>query len=332
MQLLCSNGENSLTTAPFFIPVQDRIRLVEDRMLAASNGHHPDLRAALEHLLSSGGKRVRPTVALLTGGMLEADPDKLITLAAAIELLHTATLVHDDLIDGSLLRRGIPTINARWSPAATVLTGDYIFARAAKLASETDSVEVMKLFADTLSTIVNGEITQLFSYHSRSYREEYFSRIYAKTASMFELATSAAAALSPSYQQTIDSVRSYGYEVGMAFQIIDDVLDFTGSSDTVGKPVASDLKQGLITLPTIYFMEEYPENAEIELIRSGILFDESRLSRLTTAIQESKAIEKSISEAKLFIERALISLSELPQTVERQALEDLANYIIQRNS
>jgi geranylgeranyl pyrophosphate synthase len=332
MQLLCSNGENSLTTAPFFIPVQDRIRLVEDRMLAASNGHHPDLRAALEHLLSSGGKRVRPTVALLTGGMLEADPDKLITLAAAIELLHTATLVHDDLIDGSLLRRGIPTINARWSPAATVLTGDYIFARAAKLASETDSVEVMKLFADTLSTIVNGEITQLFSYHSRSYREEYFSRIYAKTASMFELATSAAAALSPSYQQTIDSVRSYGYEVGMAFQIIDDVLDFTGSSDTVGKPVASDLKQGLITLPTIYFMEEYPENAEIELIRSGILFDESRLSRLTTAIQESKAIEKSISEAKLFIDRALISLSELPQTVERQALEDLANYIIQRNS
>jgi geranylgeranyl pyrophosphate synthase len=193
-------------------------------------------------------------------------------------------------------------------------------------------VEVMKLFADTLSTIVNGEITQLFSYHSRSYREEYFNRIHAKTASMFELATSAAAALSPSYQQTIDSVRSYGYEVGMAFQIIDDVLDFTGSSDTVGKPVASDLKQGLITLPTIYFMEEYPENAEIELIRNGILFDESRLSRLTTAIQESKAIEKSISEAKLFIERALISLSELPQTVERQALEDLANYIIQRNS
>lgn len=301
-------------------------------MLAVSNGHHPDLRAALQHLLSSGGKRVRPTVALLTGGMLDADPEKLITLAAAIELLHTATLVHDDLIDGSLLRRGIPTLNSQWSPAATVLTGDYIFARAAKLASETDSVEVMQLFADTLATIVNGEITQMFSYHGRSNREEYFSRIYAKTASMFELATSAAAVLSPLYEQTIDSVRSYGYDIGMAFQIIDDVLDFTGSPDTVGKPVANDLKQGLITLPTIYFMEEFPDNPEIKLIQGGILFDESRLSRLAMAIRESEAIDKSISEARLFVEHAQVTLSDLPQTVERQALEDLANYIIQRHS
>ena len=125
-----------MTTATFFIPVQERIRQVEARMRAESNGHHPDLGAALDHLLASGGKRVRPAVALLTGGMLDADPDRLITLAAAIELLHTATLVHDDLIDGALLRRGIPTLNSQWTPAATVLTGDFIFARAAKLAAE----------------------------------------------------------------------------------------------------------------------------------------------------------------------------------------------------
>ena len=121
-----------------------------------TDGHNPELRAALQHLLSSGGKRIRPAVALLTGGMFGADTEKLVTLGAAIELLHTATLVHDDLIDGALLRRGIATLNSQWTPAATVLTGDFIFARAAKLAAETNSLPVMRMFAITLATIVNG--------------------------------------------------------------------------------------------------------------------------------------------------------------------------------
>src|SRR5690554_3772700 len=132
-------------------------------MRAQAEGHHPDLGAALEHLLSSGGKRIRPAIALLTGGMFGGNQEKLITLAAAIELLHTATLVHDDLIDGALLRRGIATLNSQWSPAATVLTGDFVFARAAQLAAETRSPEVIRLFARTLAVIVDGEITQLFS-------------------------------------------------------------------------------------------------------------------------------------------------------------------------
>ena len=142
--------------------VIDQIPKVENRMRKSVNDHNPELKNAIDHLLSSGGKRIRPTVTLLTGGMLGADQEICIILAAAIEMLHTAILVHDDLIDGALLRRGISTLNARWSPAATVLTGDYLFARAAKLAAETGSIEVMQLFADTLATIVNGEINQMF--------------------------------------------------------------------------------------------------------------------------------------------------------------------------
>jgi len=299
-------------------------------MRAVSNGHNPELKAALEHLLSSGGKRVRPVVALLTGGMLGADPARLITLAAAIELLHTATLVHDDLIDGSLLRRGIPTLNSQWTPAATVLTGDFIFARAAMLAAETDSVEVMRLFSGTLSTIVNGEITQMFNRDSRSFRDDYFHRIYAKTASMFELATSAAAVLSPPCEEVYDSVRRYGYEIGMAFQIIDDVLDFTGQQTEVGKPVARDLQQGLITLPTIYYFESHPDNADLQPVLDGYIYDENRLARLTTAIRQSDAIDKSVEEAGGFIGRALELLEDLPATEERQALEDLAEFIVRR--
>lgn len=320
-----------LTTATFFTSVQESLQLVELRMRAAAEGHHPDLRAAVDHLLSSGGKRIRPTVALLTGRMLDADHSRLITLAAAIELLHTATLVHDDLIDGSLLRRGIPTINSQWSPAATVLTGDFIFARAAELAADTDSVEVMHLFAETLTTIVNGEITQLFERRNGRYREDYYARIYAKTASMFELATTAAAALSPICEATFEPVKRYGRAIGMAFQITDDVLDFAGDQEKVGKPLGSDLRQGLITLPTIYYVESGPENGDIEAAMRGTLFDEGRMVRLTTDIRESGAIEQSIEEADRFIEQALDALDDLPRSVESQALTDLANYIVRRH-
>ncbi len=152
-----------MNNASFFTPVQEGLQEAETLLRSQSYGAHPDLVAALEHLLASGGKRIRPTLGLLTGQMLGAPHVKVVTLAAAVELLHNATLVHDDLIDGALLRRGNPTLNARWTPPATVLTGDFIFARAAKLAADTDHLPLMKHFAETLAVIVNGELTQLFS-------------------------------------------------------------------------------------------------------------------------------------------------------------------------
>lgn len=140
--------------------LEDTLIEVDQKMMSRSEGYHPDLTAALEHLMNSGGKRIRPIITLLIGSLFGADKDKLISLSASIEMLHTATLVHDDLIDGALLRRGNPTLNAHWTPAATVLTGDYIFAQAALLAAEIENTEAMSLFAKTLSIIVNGEISQ----------------------------------------------------------------------------------------------------------------------------------------------------------------------------
>ena len=311
--------------------IQDRIQQVEERIRAQSEGHHPELSAALDHLLSSGGKRVRPTVTLLMGGMLEADPDRLINLAAAIEMLHTATLVHDDLIDESLLRRGIPTLNAQWTPAATVLAGDFVFARAAKLASDTDSVEVMQMFAETLVVIVNGEFTQMFSNLEDLRREEYFERIYAKTASLFEVATTAAAVLSNVNQEIQNSARTYGYEIGMAFQIIDDVLDFTSEQSTFGKPVASDLRHGLITLPAIYYFDAHPDDPDVQLLLGGNQINEDGLSRLAESISSSSAIGETMNEATLYLDRALKALKRLPDSPERDALEDLAKYIVCRD-
>ncbi len=316
---------------PFSTPIQSELQEVEALLHCQAYDAHPDLCAALDHLLSSGGKRIRPTLGLLCGKMLGAPHDRLITLAAAVELLHTATLVHDDLIDGALLRRGIPTLNAQWSPPATVLTGDFLFARAAKLAAETNHLALMKLFADTLATIVNGELTQLFQARGLASRENYYQRIYAKTASLIEMTARAAAMISPVEETVVETMRQFGYEVGMAFQMVDDVLDFTGEQAEVGKPVGSDLLQGLITLPTLYYLESHPEDPDLKMLLEGDdPPDRMQMERLVQSIRASRAIAQALDEARQSIERALTCLETMPASAEREALQVLARYIVDR--
>jgi geranylgeranyl pyrophosphate synthase len=319
-----------LSTVSFFTPVQEQVKLVEDRMRAQADKSHPDLRAALEHLLSAGGKRIRPTLGLLVGNMLGAPLEKLITLGAAVELLHTATLVHDDLIDGALLRRGMPTLNARWSPPATVLTGDFLFARAAKLAAEADHLPLMNLFAETLATIVNGELTQMFSSRGLISRDNYYERIYAKTASLFEMTAHASAMVSPANKSTTENMRDFGYQIGMAFQIVDDILDFTGDQIAVGKPLGSDLLNGLVTLPAIYYAEANPNDLDVLTLPVGGWTNAENMARLVENIHNSNAPEKSMQEAQKHVDRALQLLSQVESCPERESLEGLANFIVDR--
>lgn len=322
---------NRLSTS-FFALVAERIQQVEARMRAHPNGNHPDIDLVLEHLVSSGGKRVRPAVVLLTGGMLRGDQDRLITLASAIELLHTATLVHDDLIDGALLRRGIPTLNTQWSSAATVLAGDYVFARSAGLAAATGAVNVMQVFATTLTTIVSGEITQLFASRGLASRDDYYQRIHAKTASLFEAAAGSAAMISTDDEDVIAAMQGFGYGIGMAFQIVDDILDFTGDQATVGKPVASDLRQGLITLPAIYYQESNPDNPDVQAVLEGAHPDEEQTRRLITSICSSGAIQQSMDEARGFVRQGIQAAENLPACPEHDALNELAEYIVKRET
>jgi geranylgeranyl pyrophosphate synthase len=314
----------------FFELVREQLPQVEEKILAQANGYHPELRAALLHLLASGGKRIRPTLVLLTGQMLEGDQSSLNTLAAAVELLHTATLVHDDLIDGSLLRRGNPTLNARWTPAATVLTGDFLFARAAKLASELDSPPALRVFANALATIVDGEVTQMFTSRGQASREDYYQRIYAKTASLFEASTISAAILSHADDAMQTKLKTFGYELGMAFQIVDDILDFTGEQTTVGKPVASDLRQGLVTLPALYFLEAHPDNPEMQAILSHEECSETCFERLLAQIRGSGAVSQAVDEARQYTQRAIQALEGLPDKKEKTALLEMTHYIVSR--
>ena len=324
------HGEIDLNAVTFLSPVTEEIKLVEERMRAQADEHHPDLRAALEHLLAAGGKRVRPTLSLLVGNMLGAPLEKLINLGAAVELLHTATLVHDDLIDGSLLRRGTPTLNARWSPPATVLTGDFLFARAAKLAADTDHLPLMKLFSETLATIVNGELTQMFTSRGLINRDNYYKRIYAKTASLFEMTSRAAAMVSPASEDTIEAMRDFGYQIGMAFQIVDDILDFNGDQNAVGKPLGSDLLNGLVTLPAIYFAEINPDDVDVLSLPQGGWTNNENMTRLVEKIRSSSCTKKAMVEAEQHIDRALARLESFEPCAERDALENLAKYIVDR--
>ena len=224
----------------------------------------------------------------------------------------------------------MPTLNARWSPAATVLTGDFLFARAARLAAEAEHLPLMKYFAQTLATIVEGELTQLFTSRGLINRKNYYRRIYAKTASLFEMSAQAGALLSPVDNELVESMRTFGYETGMAFQIVDDILDFTGDQTAVGKPLGSDLLQGLVTLPAIYYAEANPDDPDVLLLGEGGWGNQDRMERLVNSIRNSDAIQKSMQEAEDFIKRALEKLLALHPGIERSALEDLSKYIIDR--
>jgi geranylgeranyl pyrophosphate synthase len=294
-------------------------------------GYQPDIRAALDLLILAGGKRLRPRMTMLVARMLGADSEISLTIATAIEMLHTATLVHDDLIDGSLLRRGCPTLNAHWSPGATILTGDFLFARAANLAAETNSVPIMRIFAQTLTTIVNGELVQLFSTDQAIDRENYFGRIYAKTAALFEMCAIAPALSCDTDPEVMDRLRQFGYSIGIAFQIVDDILDFSGQQATLGKPIGNDLRQGIITLPAILFFEKHPDDPQVQNFRMDHGMKAScNAQSLIEAICASDAIAQSYNMADEYVQKGIEALTFLPDLPERLILEELAAYITSR--
>ncbi len=324
----------SATIAVFDL-VKEDLQRVETRLHDIPLRSDLDLALVTEaigHLLDAGGKRIRPALTLLTGRLYPADRNKIVSMAAAVEMLHTATLVHDDVVDGSMLRRGSPTLNARWSPGATILTGDYMFARAADLAAQTDHVRVMQIFARTLMTIVSGELRQLFGGETRRQtREDYFKRIYAKTASMFELATEAAGVLIGASENEILALRQYGRDLGIAFQIMDDVLDFIGDASQVGKPVANDLRQGIVTLPVIDYLDAHPLDKRVdELLRNGQHSDEVVLP-IVAEVRASGAVDRAVSEAHGYVRTAQQTLLKLPDNEARRSMLAVADYVVARS-
>jgi geranylgeranyl pyrophosphate synthase len=328
-----------LNTIPLLEPLADDLEKVERRLLEPVHVDYPQLTAVLQSLLGSGGKRLRPALALLAGSFYPTDQEKLVSLAASVEMLHTATLVHDDLIDGALMRRGNTTLNARWSMGATVLTGDYLFARAAALAAETDHVRVVAIFSNTLMVICSGELRQIFDRHNlprldgqdawQVALDRYDDRINAKTASLFSAATEAAAVLGSAPEPEVAALREYGRLLGMGFQIVDDVLDFEGNQSVLGKPVGSDLREGIVTLPVLYFLREHPNDERIAtVVQNG--GDDQLVVQVVDAIRESGAVARALARAQDFVTRSQECLSVLPDSETRAIMHALADYTVSR--
>ncbi len=251
--------------------IQEDLNKVGDWLRSVSRVDFSSLSKLLDYSLSGGGKRIRPALVLLSGKIYDYNLDYLLPMATAVELYHTATLVHDDAIDKSSIRRGRPTINAVWDEDKAVLLGDYLFANGGEFTAATGNLRVVKLSAQTIMTISSGELNQAFNaFNLEQTREDYFQRVSCKTASLFSMATESGAILSQAPEKSIEVLKGYGYNLGIAFQIIDDILDFIGTEEELGKPVGSDLAQGTLTLPAMLVLERYPEENPVKrLFQSG---------------------------------------------------------------
>ncbi len=289
----------------------------------------PDLYKMLSHILV-GGKVIRPALTLLSGRFYKYDIPRLSHMATASELLHIATLVHDDAIDKSFVRRWRETINKLWGEDRAILLGDYLFARAGEFVANTESVRAVKLFTQTLATISQGELRQSFdAFHVNLSRQDYIARIGRKTASLFAMATQTGAILSLAPEEAVAALRDYGYNLGIAFQIIDDILDFIGTEAEMGKPAGSDLGQGTLSLPSMMLLERFPEDNPVKTLFEGKR-DGENIQKAIELVKSSSIIPDCYQVAGDYAASATRSLEGLPDVPSRRALTELVQYVMSR--
>ncbi len=304
-------------------------RLLRERTAAIGEPLGPALWRAV-----AGGKRLRPALVLLAGGALGCGDEGLRSLAAAVDLLHAATLIHDDVVDASPTRRGRRALHTLWPTAAGVLAGDYLLAEAIDLLAGLGRPRLVQVLADTLRTLCGGEIGQMLARREGVHptREGCLRSSEAKTASLFAACSEMAAHLAGAAAAQVTALRGYGLELGLAYQIIDDVLDLAGDEATLGKPPGSDLRQGLITLPILCYLERTPAGGD-DPVRAALagLPDEGRLQAALAAIRASEAIEEALAEANAHAEQAQQALTELAPSDCRDSLHALAAYVMQRS-
>ncbi|HEX2282912.1 MAG TPA: polyprenyl synthetase family protein [Thermomicrobiales bacterium] len=307
---------------------------VESRLRVAADIDFPVLGDIVDTLIGAGGKRLRPAMLLLCARPFNYAIGNLVSAAAGIELLHTASLVHDDTIDGAQLRRGQPTLNSMFDTGTVIMLGDYLFAKSAMLAAETMNPRVVAVFASTLGHICDGQLHEILTAHSiEQSREDYERRIFGKTASLFAGAAEMGAILAGANDTEIDAMRNFGADVGMAFQIVDDVLDLSGSTEEIGKPAGLDLRQGTVTLPTMIFMARADGSAtatEVRRIVDGGEASDEELRSLTSSIRESGALDESIETARLFVERAKQRIGFIQDRSAARALFAMADSSLAR--
>lgn len=284
------------------------------------------------YIIASGGKRLRPQLVLLASGACGYQGDHHITLATVIELIHTATLLHDDVVDASELRRGNDTANSLWGNEAAVLVGDFLYSRAFEMMVEADSMRVMTILASTTNRIAEGEVLQLMNVRDPDLTEaRYLEVIQAKTAKLFEAATELGGVLTGQSDAICTALAQYGMHLGTAFQIVDDVLDYQSDQATMGKNAGDDLAEGKTTLPLIHAMADSNEEERAFLRQAITDADVSEMDKILAIIASTNAIEKSLETARIAANNAVQVLDILPDSKHKEALKTLALYSVDRN-
>lgn len=314
-----------------FSPVESDLHLLTETLKQLVGARHPILYAAAEHLFGAKGKRLRPAIVLLISRATMPSQDitsKHRRLAEITEMIHTASLVHDDVVDEASVRRGVPTVHSSFGNRVAVLAGDFLFAQSSWHLANLDNLTVVKLLSKVIMDLAEGEIQQgLNRFDSTLSIEAYLEKSYYKTASLIANSARAAGVLSLVSPELEDHLYCYGRHLGLAFQIVDDILDFTASEDALGKPACSDLQSGNLTAPALYAMEEKPY---LGMLVDREFAEDGDLEEAIAIIRDSNGIQRARDLARTHSKYAAEHLESLPATASRQTLMKLADYVLSR--
>ncbi len=319
------------STTSLLAPVENDLRILTDNLKKLIGARHPILGAAAEHLFEAGGKRIRPAIVLLVSRATMSEHD--IThrhrrLAEITEMIHTASLVHDDIVDEADLRRNVETVHKLFDNRIAVLAGDFLFAQSSWYLANLDNLQVVKLLSEVIRDFAEGEILQgLNLFDTSASIDSYLDKSYYKTASLMANSAKAAGVLSEVDPEIAESLYSYGRNLGLAFQIVDDILNFTGSTEVLGKPAGSDLASGNLTAPVLYALEQKPY---LEILIEREFSKEDDINEALELIKESDGIEKSRELAANHARMAAQNLSCLAPSDSTQALNELTDYAVSR--
>lgn len=320
-----------MSVQEIFNPIAADMQAVDSVIRSRLNSDVVMIRTIGEYIISAGGKRMRPALVLMIAKALGYQGDLHHLLAAVIEFIHTSTLLHDDVVDESDMRRGRETANAVFGNAASVLVGDYLYSRSFEMMVDVDSMRVMQILSKATTVIAEGEVLQLLNVHDPDVTiERYIQVVRYKTAKLFEAAAQVAAVISGASAQVEEAVAAYGRHMGTAFQLIDDVLDYSGSVESLGKNVGDDLREGKPTLPLLRVMQVGTEEQQ-KLIRQAIETGDADFEAVASAIRSTDALDYTRQMAVKESEIALDVISGLPESVYKQSLVTLARFAVSRD-
>lgn len=311
-----------------FNQINSDLQRVEKELTKFVETDYPILQDSAVHLLVAGGKRLRPAFTLLAGKFYGYSLEKLIPVAMALELIHMATLVHDDVVDASMIRRGSPTVKANWGNIVSVQTGDYLLAKSLMLISKIDHPEVARILAEVSVEMCQGEIQQIkCSFDVEQNLKQYYYRIKRKTALLISACCRLGALVSGAPRREVWALGAYGHSLGMAFQIVDDVLDLTAKPFEFGKPIGGDVHQGIMTLPMILALKSSTNPSHLKALLRKMDKTDQEVSETIELINNTGAIDESMHLVDLYVLKAKKHLRDLPQVPARKALEELAEFI-----